>query len=141
MQITVKILNGQEVRLEVSASDQISLVKRQVSEKLEIPVLQQRLIFRGKTLADSSTLREHHIVDGSKLHLSVKKQTDGVSGGNANEFFRLLRDFLKGHFSEHDTEQVMQKFKEDFKTWVWSLSLDDIERMAALHLREASDGQ
>lgn len=51
MQITVKILNGQEVRLEVSASDQISLVKRQVSEKLEIPVVQQRLIFRGKTLA------------------------------------------------------------------------------------------
>lgn len=141
MQITVKILNGQEVRLEVSASDQISLVKRQVSEKLEIPVVQQRLIFRGKTLADSSTLREHHIVDGSKLHLSMKKQTDGASSGNTSEFFRLLRDFLRGHFSEQESEQVMQKFKEDFKTWVWSLSLDDIERMAALHLREASDEQ
>lgn len=141
MQITVKILNGQEARLEVSASDQISLVKRQVYEKLEIPVLQQRLIFRGKTLPDSSTLRDHHIVDGSKLHLSVKKQSEGASSGNNSEFFGLLRDLLRSHFSEQDTEQVMKKFKEDFKTWVWSLSLDDIERMAALHLREASDEQ
>lgn len=91
--------------------------------------------------SDSSTLREHHIVDGSKLHLSVKKHTDGASSGNTSEFFRLLRDFLRGHFSEQESEQVMQKFMEDFKTWVWSLSLDDIERMAALHLREASDEQ
>lgn len=139
MQITVKILNGQEVRLEVSASDQISLVKRQVSEKLEIPVLKQRLVFKGKTLADSSTLRDHHIVDGSKLHLSVRKLSDGASSGNSSDFFGLLRDFLRGHFSEQDTERVMLKFKEDFKTWVWSLSLDDIERMAALHMKESSD--
>lgn len=107
MQITVKILNGQEVRLEVcgkselktsllmdptiskhmpaicsdrigfsvrtaltlintalvlysflahkiiqvSENDQISLVKKLASEKLDVPVEQQRLVFKGKTLA------------------------------------------------------------------------------------------
>lgn len=32
-------------------------------------------------------------------------------------------------------------FKQDFKIWVCSLSLDDIERMAALHMNESSDSQ
>ena len=62
--------------------------------------------------SDSSTLRDHHIVDGSKLHLSVKKQSEGASSGNNSEFFGLLRDLLRSHFSEQDTEQVMKKFKE-----------------------------
>ncbi|KAL9960821.1 hypothetical protein ACROYT_G034326 [Oculina patagonica] len=139
MQITVKILNGQEVRLEVSENDQISQVKRLVSEKLDVPVEQQRLVFKGKTLADSSTLQEHQIVEGSKLHLSIRKPGNGASSGNPDDFFKLLREFVRGHFSEQDTERVMQKFREDFKTWVWSLSLDDIERMAALHLNESTD--
>lgn len=63
-------------------------------------------------ISDSSTLRDHHIVDGSKLHLSVKKQSEGASSGNNSEFFGLLRDLLRSHFSEQDTEQVMKKFKE-----------------------------
>ena len=36
---------------QVSENDQLSLVKRLVSEKLGIPVVQQRLVFKGKTLA------------------------------------------------------------------------------------------
>lgn len=139
MQITVKILNGQEVRLEVSENDQISLVKQLASEKLDVPVDQQRLVFKGRTLADSSTLQEHQISDGSKLHLSVRKSGHGASSGNPEDFFGLLREVIRGHFNEQDTERVMQKFKEDFKTWVWSLSLDDIERMAALHLNESTE--
>lgn len=139
MQITVKILNGQEVRLEVSENDQISLIKELASEKLDVPVEQQRLLFKGKTLADSSTLGEHQITEGSKLHLSVRKSGQGASSGNSEDFFGLLKEVIKGHFSEQDTERVMQKFREDFKTWVWSLSLDDIERMAVLHLNESTE--
>ena len=64
------------------------------------------------SLSDSSTLREYQIVEGSKLHLSIRKASDEASSANPNDFFGLLRDFLKGHFSEQDTERVMLKFRE-----------------------------
>ena len=35
----------------MSESDQISVVKRLASEKLDVPVEQQRIVFKGKTLA------------------------------------------------------------------------------------------
>ncbi|XP_029205685.1 ubiquitin-like protein 4A isoform X2 [Acropora muricata] len=137
MYILVKKLNGQEVRLEVSDNDEIALLKREISTKLRIPVAQQRLVFKGKTLADASRLRDHRIVDGSKLHLSVKQETTVGNIEDPNEFNTQLRIFLKRHLNTQDTEKVMAKFKE-FKTWISSLSLDDIERLATIHMKEAS---
>ncbi|XP_068758572.1 ubiquitin-like protein 4A [Montipora capricornis] len=137
MQITVKKLNGQEVRLEVSCNDLVSTIKKLVSEKLKIPVAQQRLVFKGKTLQDTTCLREHLILDGSKLHLSIKQQSVGSANvEDPNEFYVQLRVFLRKHFSAQDTEKVMAKFKEDFKNWISSLSLDDIERLAANLMKE-----
>lgn len=138
MYILVKKLNGQEVRLEVSDNDEIALLKREISTKLRIPVAQQRLVFKGKTLADASRLRDHRIVDGSKLHLSVKQETTVGNIEDPNEFNTQLRIFLKKHLNTQDTEKVMAKFKEQFKTWISSLSLDDIERLATIHMKEAS---
>lgn len=138
MYILVKKLNGQEVRLEVSDNDEIALLKREISTKLRIPVAQQRLVFKGKTLADASRLRDHRIVDGSKLHLSVKQETTVGNIEDPNEFNTQLRIFLKRHLNTQDTEKVMAKFKEQFKTWISSLSLDDIERLATIHMNEAS---
>ncbi|XP_074608892.1 ubiquitin-like protein 4A isoform X1 [Acropora palmata] len=138
MFISVKKLNGQEVRLEVSDNDEIALLKREISTKLRIPVAQQRLVFKGKTLADASRLRDHRIVDGSKLHLSVKQETTVGNIEDPNEFNTQLRIFLKRHLNTQDTEKVMAKFKEQFKTWISSLSLDDIERLATIHMKEAS---
>ena len=63
-------------------------------------------------IPDSSTLQEHQITEGSKLHLSVRKSGHGASSGNPEDFFGLLREVIRGHFSEQDTERVMQKFKE-----------------------------
>ena len=51
-------------------------------------------------------------MDGSKLHLSIKKPGDGASSDNADDFFSQLRIFVRGHFSAQDTEKVMAKFKE-----------------------------
>ena len=61
-------------------------------------------------IPDSSTLQEHKITEGSKLHLSVRKL--GASSGSPEDFFGLLREIIRGHFSEQDTERVMQKFRE-----------------------------
>ncbi|KAK2547985.1 Ubiquitin-like protein 4A [Acropora cervicornis] len=124
--------------VEVSDNDEIALLKREISTKLRIPVAQQRLVFKGKTLADASRLRDHRIVDGSKLHLSVKQETTVGNIEDPNEFNTQLRIFLKRHLNTQDTEKVMAKFKEQFKTWISSLSLDDIERLATIHMKEAS---
>lgn len=51
-------------------------------------------------------------MDGSKIHLSIKKLGDGASSDTDNDFFGLLRNFLRSHFSAQDTERVMSKFKE-----------------------------
>ena len=29
--------------------------------------------------------------------------------------------------------------KQDFKSWIWSLSLDDVERLASIHIKESSE--
>lgn len=51
-------------------------------------------------------------MDGSKIHLSVKKLGGGASSDTDNDFFGLLRNVLRGHFSAQDAERVMSKFKE-----------------------------
>ena len=50
----------------------MSTLKHLVSEKLNIPVLQQWLLFKGKALADGKRLSNYSIEPNSKLNLVVK---------------------------------------------------------------------
>ena len=45
---------------QVSENDPISLIKNLVSEKLGIPAVQQRLVFKGKTLAGNYRLHYNY---------------------------------------------------------------------------------
>ena len=71
---------------QVSENDPISLVKNLVSEKLGIPAVQQRLVFKGKTLAgnyrlhyDYFTLVQRHPIY-PMLPLELRRvQTPNVS--------------------------------------------------------------
>ena len=45
---------------QVSENDLISLIKNLVSEKLGIPAVQQRLVFKGKTLAGNYRLHYNY---------------------------------------------------------------------------------
>ncbi|EGG02012.1 uncharacterized protein MELLADRAFT_91724 [Melampsora larici-populina 98AG31] len=69
MQIKVKTLTGKEIELDIEADDLIEKVKERVEEKEGIPTSQQRLIFSGKQLTDSKTVKESNIEGGSVLHL------------------------------------------------------------------------
>uniref|UniRef100_V5HUG2 Putative ubiquitin-like protein 4a n=1 Tax=Ixodes ricinus TaxID=34613 RepID=V5HUG2_IXORI len=129
MFISVKILQGQECTIEVSASSSISAVKQLVAQELQIPVDQQRLVFRGKTLSDGLSLEDYNIEEGNRLHLFVLKTAE-----DAALAWDQMRKFLLSQFSPEDTEKVLEEYKKDFSRAAASLSLDDIERLASAGL-------
>ncbi|XP_029836546.2 ubiquitin-like protein 4A [Ixodes scapularis] len=129
MFISVKILQGQECTIEVSASSSISAVKQLVAQELQIPVDQQRLVFRGKTLSDGLSLEDYNIEEGNRLHLFVLKTAE-----DAALAWDQMRKFLLSQFSPEDAEKVLEEYKKDFSRAAASLSLDDIERLASAGL-------
>lgn len=133
MFISVKILQGEECTIEVSASSSISAVKQLVAQALQIPVDQQRLVFKGKTLSDSLSLGDYNIVEGNRLHLFVLKTAE-----EAAVIWDQMRKFLLVQFSPEDAEKVLEEYKKDFSKSVASLSLDDIERLASTCLDSTS---
>lgn len=141
MQLTVKALKGKETSLQVSESDTVLAVKKQVEEKLQVPVSQQRLLFRGKALSDEHSLSFYSIGPGARLNLMVKERSSLEVGGNA--VWKSLAVILGKHFSPSDAERVLEYVQKDYERSLSLLSLDDVERLATriLHpqLPEAID--
>lgn len=131
MLISVKILKGEECTIEVSASTSIISVKQLVAQQLQIPVHQQKLVFKGKTLSDSQCLCDYNIVDGNKLHLFISK---GAQSASSSIFWDQLLKFLEKHFTPSDAMKVLEEFKKNQASKMASLSLDDLERLAALNM-------
>ncbi|WMJ24074.1 ubiquitin-like protein [Paludicola sp. MB14-C6] len=72
MQIFVRTLNGKNITLDVEASDSVLNLKEQISKKEGISVNEQRLLFNGKQLEDTSTLSDYNIGKESIIHLAMK---------------------------------------------------------------------
>ncbi|KAG0430952.1 hypothetical protein HPB47_022227 [Ixodes persulcatus] len=106
MFISVKILQGQECTIEVSASSSISAVKQLVAQELQIPVDQQRLVFRGKTLSDGLSLEDYNIEEGNRLHLFVLKTAE-----DAALAWDQMRKFLLSQFSPEDAEKAYKSLE------------------------------
>ena len=69
MQIFVKTLTGKIITLEVRHTDTIMQVKEQIHD---VPLDQQRLVFRGEELENNKTLAEYNILSESILHLVLR---------------------------------------------------------------------
>lgn len=146
MQLTVKALQGRECSLQVSEDELVSTLKHVVSEKLNVPVRQQRLLFKGKALADGKRLSDYSIGPNSKLNLVVKPLEkvlleESAAARRLTEAppprppaWQLIAKVLARHFSAADASRVLDQLQRDYERSLSRLTLDDIERLASRFL-------
>uniref|UniRef100_A0A2K5DT09 Ubiquitin-like protein 4A n=1 Tax=Aotus nancymaae TaxID=37293 RepID=A0A2K5DT09_AOTNA len=139
MQLTVKALQGRECCLQVPEDELVSTLKQLVSEKLNVPVRQQRLLFKGKALADGKRLSDYSIGPNSKLNLVVKplekvlpEEGTGrrLADSSPPQVWQLISKVLARHFSAADASRVLEQLQRDYERSLSRLTLDDIERWA-----------
>jgi len=145
MFLHIKILGGKEIYPTVSENANISDVKYQIEKENGIPVSQQKLVFKGKTLSNDKNLSDYSITDFSKLHLVVKKSdvkkekvtepVDQTPKYTADDFWLNLENILLKQYDTLNTQLIMQQYKADYKQMLTTMSLDDIERIAARQLK------
>lgn len=145
MQLTVKALQGRECSVQVSEDELVSTLKHLVSEKLNVPVCQQRLLFKGKALADGKRLSDYSIGPNSKLNLVVKPLEKVLLEESAARrlaeapppspsAWQLISKVLARHFSAADASRVLDQLQRDYERSLSRLTLDDIERLASRFL-------
>jgi len=71
MKIFVKQLDGKILDIEVESSSSIEALKEELERLYSYPKKQQRIIFSGKPLDDSSTLEECLVKERTTIHLVV----------------------------------------------------------------------
>ncbi|XP_058147043.1 ubiquitin-like protein 4A [Dasypus novemcinctus] len=147
MQLTVKALQGRECSLQVSEDEPVATLKHLVSEKLNVPVRQQRLLFKGKALADGKRLSDYSIGPNSKLNLVVKplekvlleadtarRLAETPAPPPPPAAWQLISKILGRHFSAADASRVLEQLQRDYERSLSRLTLDDIERLAGRFL-------
>jgi len=95
--VQVKTLSGRLINLRLPSSTTVIEVKERVEQHSGIPRASQRLIFRGKQLADAKTLKEYNLPEnGGLLHLVLalrgggdgKRDSEARERSHANYFTR-----------------------------------------------------
>ncbi|KAK0152155.1 Ubiquitin-like protein 4A-A [Merluccius polli] len=141
---------GLNTPCQVTEDDKVSTVKELVSERLNIPANQQRLLYKGKALADEHSLSDYSIGPDAKLNLVVRPVGERTSAtGQASSsgssspqggVWQTLSTVLAKHFSPADAAKVHEQLIKDYERSVRQLSLDDIERLAGRLLHPDSEG-
>lgn len=98
------------------------------SNKISILVTQQKLLYLGKILQDTSTVKDYKLADNAKLMLTRVPKPD-------------LKRVIYTHFSRYydvDTStQLTNQFMENMKQKLKSYSVDDLERLAEVFIKES----
>ncbi|XP_072288971.1 ubiquitin-like protein 4A [Eucyclogobius newberryi] len=138
MILTVKPLQGKECSVQVTEDEKVSTVKELVSERLNIPANQQRLLYKGKALADEHRLCDYSIGSEAKLNLVIRPAGErpaapGPTSSNSSwqgGVWHSVSVVLAKHFSPTDAAKVHEQLIKDYERSLRQLSLDDIERLA-----------
>ncbi|KAK1787063.1 hypothetical protein P4O66_017436 [Electrophorus voltai] len=153
MILTVKPLQGKECNVQVTENEKVSTVKELVFERLNIPPNQQRLLYKGKALADEYRLSDYSIGPEAKLNLVVRpagERNSGAvvhnstsshsSGSSGSGVWQSLSGVLAKHFTPADAAKVQEQIVKDYERSLRQLSLDDIERLAIRLLHPEAEG-
>jgi hypothetical protein len=72
MQILIKTTVGKVLNIDCESSNDVDELKSKIFEKYDIPIIEQRLIFKGKPLLDGKILSDYHIENNSTLHMVLR---------------------------------------------------------------------
>uniref|UniRef100_A0A3Q2YDD6 Ubiquitin like 4A n=1 Tax=Hippocampus comes TaxID=109280 RepID=A0A3Q2YDD6_HIPCM len=109
------------VIFQVTEDEKVSTVKELVSERLNIPANQQRLLYKGKALADEHKLSDYSIGPEAKLNLVIRPagERTGASGTTATcssngsitqaGVWQTVSTILAKHFSPADAAKVHEQ--------------------------------
>ncbi|XP_018797706.1 PREDICTED: ubiquitin [Bactrocera latifrons] len=124
MQITIKILKGQDVTLDVEPHTLISDMKKEIESKLNIPLPEQKLLLLGRTLKDENTVSAYpNLHEGCKLNLVVMRpRIEGLR--------EILQKSFRKYYNEPQADNLVTAFMTDFETNLKQMSVDDIERLS-----------
>ncbi|GAA0147923.1 chaperone [Lithospermum erythrorhizon] len=89
VELNVKTLDSQNYHFSVDRNITVLAFKEKIASQIGLPVVQQRLIFRGKVLKDNDLLSDYHMDSGHTLHLverqpSVSQPSSGSTSGGTN---------------------------------------------------------
>ena len=152
MKINVKILQGAECNVDITAAESVDRLKELVQTQLNISPAHQRLLHKGKTLQDGTLVQEYSLKEGDKLHLVVKKDATPPAAAAAETtatvatntgcietqtellprvlLEREMTRILRSHYSsDAEVRKVVGVFVKNVERKLNNLSLDDIERI------------
>ncbi|GAA0150975.1 chaperone [Lithospermum erythrorhizon] len=92
VELNVKTLDSQNYHFNVDKNITVSAFKEKIASQTGLPVVQQRLIFRGKVLKDNDLLSDYHVESGHTLHLVERQPAQPQHSSGATSGFTNTND-------------------------------------------------
>lgn len=160
MKIKVKSLQGAEYVVEVQNDETVLGLKSRVSELANgLPVERLKLVYKGRTMQDSSLIFQYNLEEGSKIHLIVQKESQcpaqpmdisssqetntkidiNPNGGVMSHFEAILKQKLLTLFPRDQVDRIVENVRKEINEDISSSSLDDLERLAKQKLNISNE--
>lgn len=168
MRIKVKSLQGDEYIVEVQNDQTVSHLKSKVSEAADgLPMERLKLVYKGRTMQDSSTIFDYNLEEDCKVHLIVQKESNprqpdsGPSPMDTSssipahgttmesdtspkstaisQFESILRERLLALFPSGQVDKIVANVRKEINEDINSSSLDDLERLAKQKLNISNE--
>lgn len=143
MILTVKLLLGRRCSLKVSGQESVAMLKKLVSERLQVPEERQHLLFRGQLLADDKRLSDYCIGPNASINVIMRPlaKTAAAEAPQPQPLWHHLGLVLAKHFEPRDSKAVLQLLRREHQERLRRISLGDLEQLAQYLLTEEPTGE